>query len=90
MPDREICRRRVLSEDYRDFILSGSKGFREEFSEEDLCRIPLEYTFQIAFLENEGENGRSRYRFPYYSIPKCYTLLDMEVLDIPTSVRVMI
>lgn len=81
MPDREICRRRVLSEDYRDFILSGSKGFREEFSEEDLCRIPLEYTFQIAFLENEGENGRSLYRFPYYSIPKCYTLLDMEVLE---------
>ena len=57
MPDREICRRRVLSEDYRDFILSGSKGFREEFSEENLCRIPLEYTFQIAFLENEGEKN---------------------------------
>ena len=81
MPDLDICRQQILSEDYMDFILSGRRGFWEQIVQEGVCQIPLEYTFRIVTLAKEGTNSRALYQYPYFSVPKCYTLLDMEALE---------
>lgn len=81
MPDLETCKMQIMSEDYRDFIVVQIGSFWRNALKEDTCRQPLEYSFQTVYL-GDGEMGRlPLYSFPYFSIPKCYTLLDMEALQ---------
>lgn len=82
MPDAVICRQQILSEEYRDFIVGRIRSFwREILEQDDICRMPLEYSFELAYLSEERMDGRTLYQFPYFSVPRCYTLLDMEVLE---------
>ena len=81
MPDFERCREQILSEEYQDFILGSYRSFWQQFLEGEECRIPLEYSFELVYL-NRGQTGeRTLYRFPYFSVPRCYTLQDMAVLE---------
>lgn len=81
MPDPEICKERILSEDYRDFVVRSIGSFWRDIVQRDICRFRLDYGFQVFYLGEEDTNERPLYQFPYYSIPRCYTLLDMEALE---------
>lgn len=75
------CKERIYAEEYRDFIYSGSRAFWTELLEEEICRVPLEYSFEILYASFEETNNYPLYLFPYSSIPKCYAPLDMAALS---------
>lgn len=81
MPEIENCSERALSEEYRDYIVGRVGTFWSSVLQKDVCRFPLEYSFQIVYASMEDTENRPLYQIPYYSIPKCFTLLDMEALQ---------
>lgn len=81
MPELEICKERAISEDYRDYIVGRIGTFWRDVLTQDVCKFPLDYSFQIVYASEEETKGRAIYEIPYYSIPKCYTLLDIEALQ---------
>ena len=81
MPDADTCRMQIMSEDYRDFIVVQKGAFWRKMLEQEVCSQPLEYSFQTVYLGDEETGRLPLYRFPYFYIPKCYTLLDLEALQ---------
>lgn len=79
MPDLEECRRRILDEGIRDFIVGIDAVFWRRLLEKDICRQELEYSFQILYASEE-EEARPLYDFPYSSVPLCFAPTDMEAL----------
>lgn len=75
------CKEAILSPDYRDFIYTGYRSFWKEILENGVCRIPLEYSFELLYATEEQMKHRPLYQFPYFSIPKCYAPVDFQVLD---------
>lgn len=75
------CEEKIYSEDYRDFILSGERAFWKEILKKELCRVPLEYSFEILYASLPETNNYPLYVFPYPTVPKCYALLDMQALS---------
>ena len=82
MPELEICRERVLSDDYRDFIVSqlGAEEFRNIVTE-DTCQQEMEFIYKVIHVEKTMADPISLDRYSYNSIPKCFTLLDMEAMN---------
>lgn len=77
MPELEVCRERVLSNNYRDFIVSQ---LGEEFGAlitEDTCQQEMEFLYKVIHVESERADPISFDRYSYNSIPKCYTLQDI-------------
>lgn len=81
MPNLEICKERAISEEYRDYIVGRIGTFWGDVLTADICRFPLDYSFQIVYASEAETRGRALYEIPYYSVPKCYTLLDIEALQ---------
>lgn len=82
MPDFKLCRQRILSEEYRDFIVS-SRGGRIDFQvpEEKLCRQRTQAGYDVIYIDQPLADPIGFERFPYSSVPKCYALLDMEAMN---------
>lgn len=81
MPNLEQCRERILSNDYRDFIIN--RLALEEFQEvitANTCRQEMEFIYDTAYIEKEVADPLSFGRYSYNAVPKCYTLLDMEAM----------
>lgn len=81
MPDDETCRQRIISEDYRDFIIRTPGSFWNDLLQGDFCRMPLDYSFQIIYLNEENIGPLQLFQFPNNSVPRCYAPLDMETLQ---------
>ena len=81
MADRQICRQRILSEEYRDFIIQ-SEGSRIAFTvpEEQLCRQKTQAGYDVIYVEQVLADPLNFGSFTYSSIPQCYTLLDMAAM----------
>ena len=81
MPEFSICRERVLSEDYYDFIVNqlGEIGF-ENLITEDTCRQETEFIYDIIHVEKELAEPLTFENYSYNSIPKCYTLIDTDAM----------
>ena len=65
MPYSDLCRKKILSEDYHDFIVSD-------------IRMPF---LQCAYLSKSVIKPVSLENYSYFSIPKCYSLLSMQALN---------
>lgn len=78
----DICRERILSEDYRDFIVSElqEEVFEGRFPGET-CNQEAGLFYQSIYVEKELAEPIRFDRYPYNSVPKCYTLLDTQALD---------
>ena len=76
------CREKILSEDYWDFLLPD---YREDpvgpFQERDGCVQEGDFGYRVSYLEQEERESLSFSRYGYYSIPKCYTPLDMDAVN---------
>lgn len=81
MSDFEVCKERAVSEEYRDYIIGRVGTFWRNVLSRDLCRLSLDHGFQIVYASLEELDGRPLYEIPYYSIPKCYCLLDEDTLQ---------
>ncbi len=81
MPEREVCRERILSEDYRDFIVSELRqNLFTNLIAEDTCTQEMQFIYESVYLEKEIADPITFERFSYNSIPKCYTLIDMAAM----------
>ena len=76
------CREQILSEDYRDFIVSELQRseFEERF-EESSCVQQMGTFFQSYYVEQELADPINLKNYPYNSIPKCFTLIDMDAMN---------
>lgn len=81
MPELSICRERILSNNYYDFI-SNQLGM-DEFKNivtEDTCTQQTEFIYDIIHVDREIADPLSFERYSYNAIPKCYTLLDTDAM----------
>ena len=78
----EQCRERILSEEYRDFIVSRvqTEEFRAKFPGE-VCRQEMGQFYSAIYVSGEEADPIRFDSYPYNSIPKCYTLLDTAALE---------
>ena len=82
MPYSDSCREKILSEDYRDFIVSDIRmPFLQDLLEKDYCLQNPGFFYQCAYLPKSVINPVSLERYSYFSIPKCYSLLSMQALN---------
>lgn len=82
--DTERCREQILSEEYRDFILSVNGGrdrLPVQVQPEEACFQQIGAGFEVVYLERSLAEPINLERFTYNSIPQCYTLLDMEAMN---------
>lgn len=75
------CQEAIYSEAYQDYICVGNQAFWSRTLQEEVCRIPLEYGFELLYTHEEESGMHSPYSFPYFAVPKCYSALDMQVLS---------
>ena len=81
MPELEVCREHVLSNDYRDFIVSQLDA--EEFTPfitEDTCQQELEFIYKVIHVEKGRADPIGFDRYSYNAVPKCYTLMDIAAM----------
>lgn len=77
----ELCRERILSEEFRDFLVGRLQEdlFQEKFGNVD-CEMEMGEFYRSIYVDNELAEPIRFDKYPYNSIPKCYTLLDTEAL----------
>ena len=81
MPELEVCREHVLSNDYRDFIVSQLDA--EEFTPiitEDTCQQEMEFIYKVIHVEKDRADPIGFDRYSYNAVPKCYTLMDIAAM----------
>lgn len=79
---RDTCREKVMSEEYRDFIYEMDMPFEMELvAEERLCEQEIGFSYRTVYIPKLYTDPLTLERFSYGSIPKCYTLLDTEMLN---------
>ena len=75
------CREQILSEDYRDFIVSQlNPNELDEYITPDTCVQQMRFLYDAVYLEKNVVEPISFGRYSYNSIPKCYALLDTEAM----------
>lgn len=77
--DKEQCQKAVISEDFRDFMFTGR--FLSLLNEGTYLTQPAGTLYQNVYLSKEESEKIPVNDIPYYSIPKCYTPLDMGALN---------
>ena len=82
MPETADCREQILSEDTRDFILNTRRESFLDTALEEMggCRMWIGSTFSSISVGKNGIQNQNLGQFPYYSVPKCYTLLDNQAM----------
>ena len=77
--DVEQCREAVLSEEYRDFMFTDR--FFSLLREGTYLTQPAGTLYQNVYLPRSEAERFPENDIPYYSIPKCFTPLDMGALN---------
>lgn len=82
MSDINICKERILSEEYRDFIL-GNKipPSIVNIEESQLCTQKLPYDYKCVYVEEYIGGPLTLDVFYYNTIPKCYGLMDVKTMS---------
>ena len=81
MPELNRCRQQILSNEYRDFIVG--QFTTEEFEPlitEETCQQVTDFVYNIIYVEKENADPIRLDRYSYNSIPKCYSLIDVEAM----------
>ena len=82
MPQEEICRNRIISENYRDFIVNQLRGnIFDSISSEELCEQSMEYLYKTIYVDGTMADPINFEKYAYNSVPKCFTLIDTEALS---------
>ena len=82
MPQEEICRNRIISENYRDFIVNQLRGnIFDSISSEELCEQSMEYLYKTIYVDGTMADPINFEKYTYNSVPKCFTLIDTEALS---------
>lgn len=80
--DGELCREKILSEDYMDFIVPV---FREvdilNAPQDHSCKQEMDFGYYAVYADKEILEPLTLRDYWYNSIPNCYELLDMAALN---------
>lgn len=78
----EVCRTRIMSEEYRDFIVS-IEGEKQEYRVPDiqLCAQGNAGGYEVIYLDKSQAEPLNYERFTYESIPRCFALMDVETMN---------
>lgn len=82
MTNDDLCKNRILAEEYRDFIIGdGRSTVLESVIQAQSCTLDLGFNYSCVYVEGVYADPINLQRFSYNSIPNCYTLLDMEAMN---------
>lgn len=82
MADATICKERILSEDYCDFIIDDIRtSFLAGLNMDTVCQQYAGYDYKCIYLSRLQAEPITMERFSYSSIPKCYAPLSIETLN---------
>lgn len=80
--DSEVCRARILSEEYFDFIVPlGGRRTDAFFLDTKPCVQETKARYEIWYIDKAQASPMNLERFSYNAIPQCFTLLDVEALN---------
>ena len=68
---QEECKEKILSEEYRDFMMRDTGALGKNFPLENGCRIPLKYGFELFYIDQSEDRKKSLADYPYTMVPKC-------------------
>ncbi len=75
------CEEKIRSEDYREFMMDYSIADMETAgSGGDYCIVPVDGGIRIRYEKESPDTLLDIRRHPYYTIPKCYGLMQQENL----------
>ncbi len=82
MQDNSICKTRILSQEYRDFIIGNilPPSF-ENIHEDRLCMQEIVYGYDCVYVEEFLANPLKLDEYYYNTIPNCYSLLDLNIMN---------
>ncbi len=81
MPNIDSCRERILSEDYRDFITGQfDEQIFSKLSAEERCEQNVGFLYRSIYVDKEIADPIDFGKYPYNSVPNCYTLIGTESL----------
>lgn len=82
MANGDLCRTRIVSEEYRDFIVGrGRNPIFNNIAPDQKCTQEAGFGYYCVYIERSTGDPINLERFSYNAIPNCYTLLDMETLN---------
>lgn len=82
MQNPETCRERILSEDYRDFIVDDLRtSFLSGIDPENLCLQNADFRYQCVYLSAAQVGSLTLEKYIYNSIPKCFAPLSADALE---------
>ena len=82
MSRKEICRNRIISESYRDFIVNQLRGnLFDSISPDELCEQNIEYLYKVIYVDGTTADPINFEKYTYHSVPKCFTLVDTDTLN---------
>lgn len=82
MANGNLCRTRIVSEEYRDFIVGkGRNPIFNNIAPDQKCTQEAGFGYYCVYIERANGDPINLERFSYNAIPNCYTLLDMETLN---------
>ena len=80
--DSTICKERILSEDYRDFIVFDTVPQPlANIPFNQLCEQKADFDYRCIYASSILSDPVDLNRFTYASIPQCYSLLGMDALN---------
>ncbi len=82
MPDNSICKTRILSQEYRDFIIGNilPPSF-ENINKDQLCMQEIVYGYDCIYVEEFLADPLDLDKYYYNTIPNCYSLLDLNAMN---------
>ena len=76
------CREKILSQDFWDFLIPNYRENRiGPLEESKYCLQEGDFGYRVLYVSREGRPPLSFYEYGYYSIPSCYTPLDMDAVN---------
>lgn len=82
MIDSSLCKERILSEDYFDFIINDIRTpFFASIPLDNICKQQAGDKYRCVYLSRMQVEPITLERFSYNSIPKCYTPTSMDTMN---------
>nr|WP_296262791.1 S8 family peptidase [uncultured Merdimonas sp.] len=76
------CREKIMSQEFWDFLIPNYRENRiGPLDENSYCLQEGDFGYQVLYIGREGRSPLSFYEYGYYSIPSCYTPLDMDAVN---------
>lgn len=75
------CRARIVSEDYQDYILTNEWDYLfENVADSEICNQRMDFVYKSVYVSRGNGRIPEREMLPYYAVPQCYALMDLETL----------